>query len=258
MTFPLAVTVGPSAYWYLTRATGAVALILLTLSVVLGVLDVERVTTKHVPRFVIDGAHRTTSLLAVAFLVVHIVTSVLDSFVSISLLQAVIPFIGSYRPFWLGLGAVAFDLVIALVLTSLARRFLGYRTWRMTHWLAYACWPIALLHGLGTGSDIKSGWMLGISLGCLAFVVIAICRRAIAGWPDRAGIRISAVGGAFVFAAGILLWLPGGPLASNWAARSGTPAAALATPAHAADVAAADSANRPALAHTPATATGGQ
>ena len=111
MSPPLAATVGPSTYWYLTRATGTMALILLTLSVVLGVIDVERYTTPRTPRFVIDRTHRTVSLLAVAFLVVHIVTAALDSFASIALIDAVVPFAGTYRPFWLGLGAASFDLM---------------------------------------------------------------------------------------------------------------------------------------------------
>ena len=222
-------TVGPSAYWYLTRATGGVAIILLTASVALGVLDVARVTTKRMPRFIVDGAHRTTSLLAVAFLAVHILTAVLDTFVSITLVDAVVPFVGSYRPFWLGLGAVAFDLLIALIFTSLVRRFLGHRTWRATHWLAYACWPIALLHGLGTGSDTKSIWMLAISLGGLAVVLVAVCWRAIVGWPTRPGLRLGALGGAIGFAFGMALWLPQGPLGPDWAERSGTPSPAPTT-----------------------------
>jgi hypothetical protein len=203
---------------------------LLTASVALGVLDVGRVATKRVPRFMVDGAHRTTSLLAVAFLAVHILTAVLDTVVSITLVDAVVPFVASYRPFWLGLGAVAFDLLIAVVLTSVARRFLGYRTWRATHWLAYACWPIALLHTLGTGSDIKSTWMLAISLGCLAVVLVAVCRRAIAGWPSRPGLRLGVLGSAVAFAFGIALWLPQGPLGRDWAERSGTPLPAPTTP----------------------------
>jgi hypothetical protein len=227
MSDPLGVTVGPSVYWYVTRSTGSVALMLLTASVALGVLDVGRIATKRVPRFLIDGAHRSTSLLAVVFLAVHIVTAVLGTFVSITLIDAVVPFVGSYRPFWLGLGAVAFDLLVALVLTSIARRFVGHRTWRATHWLAYACWPIALLHSLGTGSDVKSTWMLAISLACLAVVLVAVCARAIVGWPSRLGLRLAALGGAVVFAGGLALWLPQGPLGHDWAERSGTPAQAL-------------------------------
>jgi hypothetical protein len=227
MIDPLAFSAGPSAYWYLTRSTGTVALILLTASVALGVLDVKRISSRHVPRFVIDGAHRTASLLAVVFLVIHIGTAVLDAFVSITLVAAVVPFVGSYRPFWLGLGAMAFDLLVALIVTSIGRRLLGYRTWRATHWLAYACWPIALLHGLGTGSDTKSTWMLATNLLCLAVVLVAVCGRAISGWPDRAGLRLAALGGAVVFTVGLARWLPSGPLGRGWAERSGTPLPAL-------------------------------
>src|ERR1700685_1804264 len=101
--------VGPSTYWYLTRSTGAVALALLTLSVALGVAGVSRFSSPRWPRFVVDSLHRNVSLLALAFLIVHILTAVLDSFAPISLIDAVVPFAGSYRPFWLGLGAISFD-----------------------------------------------------------------------------------------------------------------------------------------------------
>ena len=117
---------GPSLYWYLTRSTGAVALLLLTVAIVLGVVDVRRFSTPHWPRFVVDALHRNVSLLAMVFLVLHILTSVLDTFAPISLIDAVVPFAGSYRPFWLGLGAVAFDLLLAVTITSLLRQRMGY------------------------------------------------------------------------------------------------------------------------------------
>jgi sulfoxide reductase heme-binding subunit YedZ len=228
MSLPIAGTVGPSAYWYLTRATGTVALILLTLSVVLGVIDVQRYTTPRAPRFVVDGMHRTASLLAVVFLIAHILTAALDSFASIPLIDAVLPFAGSYRPLWLGLGAVSFDLLLAIVVTSLLRRRLGYRAWRLTHWLAYGSWPVALLHGLGTGSDVKTSWMLAISGGCLALVLTSICVRVVDGWPSRPPARAAALAAAVCFAGGLALWLPSGPLGSHWAKRSGTPPSLLA------------------------------
>jgi predicted ferric reductase len=221
------VTVGPSIYWYLTRASGAVALVLLTVTVVIGIAAIGRLRAPGLPRFVIDGLHRTASLLAMAFLVVHIVTSVLDSFVSISLLDAVIPFRGSYRPLWLGLGAVAFDLLLAITITSLLRVRIGHGVWRTIHWLAYLSWPVAVLHGFGTGSDVRQTWMLAIDVVCIVAVLAAIVARAMIGWPDNARVRIGALGTATVFALGLVLWLPGGPLAKNWARRAGTPASAL-------------------------------
>jgi sulfoxide reductase heme-binding subunit YedZ len=220
--------VASSAYWYLTRSTGAVALLLLTFSLALGIAGVSRLSSPRWPRFVVDSLHRNVSLLALAFLLVHIVTAVLDSFAPISLIDAFVPFAGSYRPFWLGLGAVAFDLLLAVTLTSLVRRRLGYGAWRATHWLAYACWPIALLHGLGTGSDVKSAWLLGLSIACLAIVALAVGVRAISGWPAHARLRGAALGATAAFALFLLIWLPGGPLGHGWAQRSGTPTSLLA------------------------------
>jgi DMSO/TMAO reductase YedYZ heme-binding membrane subunit len=218
---------GPSAYWYLTRSTGAVSLILLTVALVLGVIDVGRWSSVAWPRFVVDSLHRNASLLALAFLGVHIVTALLDSFAPISIVNAVIPFTGSYRPFWLGLGALSFDMIVAVIATSLMRRSMGHSTWRAVHWLVYASWPIALLHGFGTGSDVKSTWMLAISILCLIAVVAAVLVRVAAGWPRQLGVRGTALGGTAAFTLGLLLWLPSGPLGKEWARRSGTPSSLL-------------------------------
>ncbi len=218
---------GPSLYWYLTRSTGAVALLLLTLAVALGVLDVQRWSTPNWPRFVVDSLHRNVSLLAMVFLVLHILTSVLDSFAPIGLLDAFVPFAGSYRPFWLGLGAVSFDLILAVIATSLIRQRMGFATWRAVHWLSYASWPIALLHCLGTGSDVNSAWLLVLSVGCAAIVVGAILARVLRGWPANLRVRSAALGGTGAFSLFLLLWLPAGPLGSEWARRSGTPSALL-------------------------------
>jgi len=139
--------------WYTTRATGLVAMVLLTLSMVFGLLSSVGYQRPGLPRFVTVGLHRNASLLALAFTAAHVITTVIDSYVHIPVQDAFIPFISSYRPLWLGLGAVASDLLLALTITSLLRSRMGLRTWRAVHWTAYACWPIALLHGLGTGTD---------------------------------------------------------------------------------------------------------
>ena len=136
--------VGPSALWYLTRATGAVALVLLTVSVALGVANIGRLQAAGWPRFVVEGLHRNVSLLALALLAVHILTSLLDPFAGIRLIDAIVPLTSVYRPLWLGLGAFASDLLIAIALTSVLRRRLGYGAWRATHWFAYLCWPVAV------------------------------------------------------------------------------------------------------------------
>jgi methionine sulfoxide reductase heme-binding subunit len=224
---PVILATGPSLYWYLTRSTGAVALLLLSVAVVLGVVDVRRWSTPSWPRFVVDALHRNVALLAMVFLCLHILTSVLDSFAPISLIDAVVPFAGSYRPFWLGLGAIAFDLLIAVTITSLLRQRMGYASWRAVHWLTYASWPIALLHGFGTGSDVASTWLLALSLLCLLAVLAAVIVRVADGWPEHLGRRGAALGGAGAFALFLLIWMPSGPLGSEWARRSGTPSSLL-------------------------------
>ncbi len=227
MSAVLAASAGPSVYWYLTRSTGAVALLLLSLAIALGVIDVQRWSSPRWPRFVVDSLHRNVSLLAMVFLVLHILTSVLDSFASIPLIDAVVPFVGSYRPFWLGLGAVSFDLLLAVVITSLLRQRMGFASWRAVHWLTYASWPVALLHGFGTGSDANTAWLQILSIVCVAMVLAAVLARVLRGWPANLRTRGAALGGAGAFALFLALWLPGGPLGSEWARRSGTPSALL-------------------------------
>jgi hypothetical protein len=222
----VAATTGPSVLWYLARGTGAVALLLLSTSVVLGVLNVQRLRTTRLPRFVVDGLHRSVSLLVLVVLGVHIFSSVLDSFAHISL---VVPFTSGYRPIWLGLGTLAFELVIAVLITSLLRQRIGYRAWRAVHWMAYASWPLALVHGFGTGTDGKASWMLAITVLCVVAVIAAVLVRVASAWPADRRRRHAA--GALVVTAPILLviWLLDGPLAPGWAGRAGTPVALLGT-----------------------------
>jgi sulfoxide reductase heme-binding subunit YedZ len=226
-----------SAYWYLTRGTGAVALLLLTASVVLGVLGSVRFAARGWPRFTIDALHRDVSLLVLALLVLHIATSVLDRFAPIKLLDAVVPFGSAYRPLWLGLGAVAFDLILALLVTSLLRRHFGYRSWRAVHWLAYASWPVAVFHGLGTGSDAKSWWMLTLTGVCVAAVLAAVWARIASIAPEKSNLRGPALLLSIVIPLGLLVFALAGPLQRGWARRAGTPTSLLAPQASAVAVA---------------------
>ena len=223
----MSVLASTSTYWYLTRSTGAVAMLLLSATVALGVVDLRRSASERWPRFVVDELHRNLALLTLAFLVAHILTSVLDSFAPISLTASVIPFASSYRPFWLGLGAVSFDLLLAVIVTSLARRRIGYRGWRAVHWLSYAAWPVALLHGFGTGSDVSSRWLQLLSAVCILMVLAAVLVRIGASRELSSRARGAALAGTGAFALFLVIWLPAGPLGSEWARRSGTPSSLL-------------------------------
>jgi len=218
---------GPSPLWYLSRGSGAVTLVLLTVSVVLGIADVRGWRTERWPRFVLDGLHRNVSLLVLALLAFHIATTVADSFTPISLIDAVVPFASVYRPIWLGLGALAFDLLLAVALTSVLRRRLGLEAWRRVHWLAYACWPLALVHGLGTGTDAKATWMLVLSVACLASVWVAAWLRVTSSYPEAGNRAVAGFSALILGPLALAIWVPNGPLASAWARRAGTPPALL-------------------------------
>jgi predicted ferric reductase len=166
-----------SALWYLVRGSGIVALILLTAVVALGVATTTRWQAPGLHRFVTAALHRSVALLAVTFLSIHVLTSVVDSYVSIRVVDAFVPFIGSVKPVALGLGAVAFDLVVALMLTSLLRARLGFEAWRAVHWLAYLAWPVALLHGLTMGRDAGASWNVIVVVACVLTVGAALVWR---------------------------------------------------------------------------------
>jgi hypothetical protein len=218
-------TVGPSPLWYTTRATGVVSLLLLTATVALGVAGVARLSSPRWPRVVTAGLHKNLSLLAVVFIAVHVLTTVLDSFTSISLVSAVIPFTSSYRPLWLSLGTIAFDLILAVVVTSLLRTRISYRSWRAVHWLAYASWPIALWHGLGTGTDARLPWLLAVDAVCVLGVAGALLWRL--GQAERGRGRFTAVLATLGLVLATIVFAAVGPLRPHWAERAGTPVALL-------------------------------
>ena len=227
MTTGLLAAASSPVLWYVARASGAIALVLLTLSLVGGIVTSVRWSSERLPRFVTQLLHRNVSLLALVLIGIHIATIVIDGFAPIGWIDTVVPFRSGYRPFWLGLGAIAFDLVLALIVTSLLRHRIGQRTWRVVHWSAYACWPLVVLHGLGSGSDTKSGVMLVTTVACIVLVLVAIWWRLASGWPEHAGARVAGVAATLVAPLLLAAWLVDGPLASGWAARAGTPASLL-------------------------------
>ena len=163
--------------WFVTRGSGVVALILLTCSMVLGVVLGLRARSSRWPRFAFADIHRNLTLLALAFVGVHVATTIADGYAPISVVAAFVPFASSYRPVWLGLGAISLDLLVALVATSLLRHRISPRLWRIVHWLAYAAWPVALVHSFGTGSDARFGWLSGLGFASLAIVALAVLVR---------------------------------------------------------------------------------
>jgi predicted ferric reductase len=163
--------------WYASRGTGVTLLVLLSLSTVLGILSTGRFRHDRWPRALTQGLHRDIGLLSCALLVAHILTVVLDEFVDVRWWHVLVPFTGSYEQVWLGLGTLASDLIIAVILTSLARRRLGHGPWRAVHMTTYAAWWLGVVHGLMIGTDSADLWSRAITWTCVALVVTAAAYR---------------------------------------------------------------------------------
>jgi methionine sulfoxide reductase heme-binding subunit len=224
----LAAALGPTPLWYATRASGYTALVLLSATVVVGLLTSTRQSSRDWPRFVVQSLHRNLSLLVVVFLLIHIATSVIDPFAKLSVADAVIPFIAGYRPLWLGLGVVSCELLLAITVTSLVRNRLGWRAWQIVHMLAYVSWPVAVVHGIGTGSDTKSVWALLLVTGCVVVVIGALVWRLAVAGPRIAVLRWTGVAAGIAGTGVLVVWMASGPLQPGWAKAAGTPADLLA------------------------------
>jgi methionine sulfoxide reductase heme-binding subunit len=214
----------PSPLWFATRGAGTATLLLLTAVVVLGIVTAGSAARSRIwPRFVSAELHRNLSLFAVAFLLIHIVTAVADPYAKLGWRDATIPFVSAYRPFWLGLGVVAAQLVVALVVSSALRPLLGFRAWRALHWLAYASWPVAIVHATGTGTDAPAWWSLAIVAGCTLAVVSAVGWRLGSEVGQLARLRVPLQIAIAVAVVATAVWTADGPLRPGWAQRAGTP-----------------------------------
>ncbi len=177
----IAVIISTNADWYLMRSSGFVALALLTIALCLGIANVARLARGPWTRSLSALVHRNVSLLAVVFVLIHVLTSINDKYVEVPVLSILVPGLSGYDPVWIGIGAVSVDLLIAVTLTSLIRGRLPRRGWQIVHWTSYLCWPTAFLHsigsGTGTGTDTGIAWSTAIYVVCGLCFTVAIGAR---------------------------------------------------------------------------------
>ena len=197
---------------------------LLSLTAILGMAQTVRFKSAFWPKYLTVGLHSSVALMLLIFLALHILTSLLDPFAKLGWKDAAIPFGSWYRPLWLGLGVLAAELYLALVVTSLVRKWMSYKLWRLVHWTAYACWPVALLHGFGTGTDPRRAWFLWVNVACvLGFFLFLVLWRLSFGWPTHPFPRVAAAVLSGVAVVVLSIWALSGPLAPGWAVAAGTP-----------------------------------
>jgi sulfoxide reductase heme-binding subunit YedZ len=176
------------ALWYLGRGTGVVALVVFTITVVLGITTRSGRSALGIGRFGVAELHKTASLTGVGLILVHVGTLLFDPWAQLHLVDTVLPFLAGFRPLWQGLGTLAVDLLALLTVSSLLRHHIGPRVFRALHWTAYGMWPLAMAHALGTGSDATTSWFRGLAVACAAVVMAALTWRTSTGFAER-GMR---------------------------------------------------------------------
>jgi predicted ferric reductase len=213
----------PAALWYLNRASGLVLLALFSLGLLLGQLATARTHSDLVPRFVTLELHRNITVLALVLLGLHVATAVIDGYVDIAVLDVLVPFRSPYRPLWLGLGTLALDVLLAVAVTTAVRHRISHRGWRAVHYLAYLAWPLAVLHGLGTGTDTRARAALLLAFVCIMLVVFGLLIRiaTLGGMPRGTRPALAVLVVAMPMLASV--WLRAGPLQPDWSRRAGTP-----------------------------------
>jgi len=209
-----------SLTWDLARAGGFTSLLLLSLSLLVGLLLSLRVASARWPRFLTNELHRFLTLLALVFIVVHVAAVWVDPFTRFGLAEVLVPLRSHYRPLWMALGIVALYLALAVWITTLLRKRIGYALWRRFHGLAFAAWAASLVHGVATGSDTRTTWGAVLYSACLVMVACPFAVRLLRP-SGPAGRRHPLVATGTVLAlAGGLVWATGGPFRPGWNARA--------------------------------------
>ena len=177
---------------------------LVSASVLAGILLAGKVRVPGLPRFAVEDVHRFLGLLAGLFIAIHVGSIALDTVVPFSLSQLVIPFTSGYRPLATGLGIVAVELLIAVAVTNRLRSRLPYTVWRRAHYATLAVWLLATVHGILSGTDRSQTWLLAVYATTVALVAgAAVLRFGRAATPRRVATGLAVAAGAGIVVLGL-------------------------------------------------------
>jgi predicted ferric reductase len=167
----------PQFWWYLTRASGIVAWLMLTASVIWGIVLSTKAFPEHRrPAWLLD-LHRWLGGLTVSFVAIHLAALVADSYVHFGLADLVVPFASSWKPGAVAFGVVATWGLVAVQATSLMMKRLPRRTWRWIHLTSYAVFLSSSFHAAFAGTDTSNRLYLVTSVATIVAVVWATIYR---------------------------------------------------------------------------------
>lgn len=208
-------SVWQSITWDVARAGGFVAYGLVTMSVVLGLILSLRWRTAAWPRWATNDLHRYVTLLALVFIGIHAVAVWVDPFMAFGPAEVFVPLVSHYRPIWVALGIVASYLTAAVCLSERVQKWVGYAWWRRFHYLTFGIYALATVHGIGTGSDTRTGWAIDIYVGSVLLVATLLALRLLGPAPHltpRPRVAVLATGVILTGA----VWTALGPLRPGW------------------------------------------
>ncbi|MBI5284791.1 MAG: ferric reductase-like transmembrane domain-containing protein [Chloroflexi bacterium] len=176
-------------FWYLSRAAGFTAYALLFVSVALGISIGTRLTERFARRNTIFDMHRFTTILALLFTLFHVYVLLADGYFRFNAWQLSIPFLSPYRGWQTAAGVLSLYALTLLIASFYARKYIGYRAWRVLHFLTFALFAAATLHGITAGTDTTQAWAKALYLVCGAGTVALIMYRVQYRVPDSSAVR---------------------------------------------------------------------
>ncbi len=200
--------------WEIARAGGFMAYGLLTASVAIGLIVSLKWRSPRWTRFITTELHRFVTLLSLVFTALHTLMVAIDPFIKFSPLEVLVPFVSHYRPLWIALGIIATYLAIAVYFSERIRPFVGYAWWRRFHYLSFIVFALALIHGIGTGSDVRTPWAIGLYVTSVVLIGALILVRAFPPTTEPAHPLPAAAAVVAILAVGLWAWT--GPLQPGW------------------------------------------
>ena len=200
--------------WDIARVGGLLAYVLLTASVAMGIALSLGWRSPRWTRFVTNELHRFVTLVAIVFTGIHTLAVAVDPFIGFTPAEVLVPMLSHYRPIWVALGIVATYLLLAIYASEWVRPRIGYRWWRRFHYLSFAGFVLALVHGVATGSDTRAPWAIVLYAGSVVLVgALLVARLLPAGQGRRHPVVAAASASLLVFG---VVWATSGPLQAGW------------------------------------------
>lgn len=167
--------------WYLSRSAGTVGYLLMAGSTVWGLILSSKLVKELVPAALSLAMHNILSWLAIGFTGVHMAALLFDNFFTYTLADITIPFIGPYEPGWVGLGVIAFYLMVLSSISFYFRKQIGQKRWRMLHYLTFGVYVMGTVHGMMAGTDSSNPGMQVVYWGSGLMVFFLTTYRILVG-----------------------------------------------------------------------------